>query len=122
MTKFELKQHEFAVKEGAKFLPNLNNPPLIKINKNGTMSITFSYVIDDINNLQSKLGAIEFLNSGVFNENQPNNYKTAGNVSGLTLLSTPADDILLTSDSGDIDITTEGEKGREGLSFVIEAR
>jgi hypothetical protein len=115
-----LEDGEFAFEINATFKLD-NNQPVIKVNKDGTMSITFNYNLTDKTRLQTTAGDLKFFEAGVFTEKTIINFDDPTSFSEFSVdVEDTLDKIFLISEDTKHKFTTDAVKGRQGNTLLNE--
>ncbi|GAA4321318.1 hypothetical protein GCM10023149_21120 [Mucilaginibacter gynuensis] len=109
---------EFAFERNATFKLD-KNKPVIKVKNDGTMSITFNYTLEDKTRLQTAIGDIVFIESGIFTEKTDINLDDPSSFSEFSLdIEDTLDKIFIISKDTKYMLKTTAVKGRQGNSFA----
>lgn len=114
MPKTKLTSNEFAVEEGSKFQVKSQK---IALTDSGELTLTITYKISDIKNIQKGAGDIKAFSCGVFTQKST---LTKGSIGDVYLI-TGSKEVFFRSPKNEIDIQTDGEKGNHGqLIFALK--
>ena len=108
---------EFAIQDAATFSFNPAGTS-VTITDQGLITITLNYTLDNAATIQRTPGPIKLERTcGVFKTAVGQHFKS-GTETGQLSVAAPAGNsqVLLESDSGDIILLTDGEKGRQGVT------
>lgn len=121
MAKLKLEDGEYAVQEGASFSINKTKGIIVNISPDGSsMDIIVTYKLNKPkDNLQVGPANIKYENAGVFITANPIKFKKVNKLANITLRTDNNEQVMMATDKSDIDVVTDGTKGREGNTTML---